>query len=138
MEKKEGCLFCRLHDEGDSQIVLENTLFYVLMDNYPVTPGHCEIIPKRHVDSFFDLPGYQVQILYQLIQDAKKMIEQDHKPDGYNIGVNDGEAAGRTKHHLHVHLIPRYRGDVADPTGGVRAVIPDKCDYKKHPELWEK
>lgn len=136
MSREEDCLFCRLQHE-DEEVVLENSLFFVRKDNYPVTPGHCEIIPKKHIESFFDLPAYQVQMLYYLISAAKKMIEQEYTPDGYNIGINEGKSAGRTVHHLHVHLIPRYSGDVEDPIGGVRAVIPDKCNYRKHPELWD-
>ncbi|MEE9323516.1 MAG: HIT family protein [Candidatus Aenigmarchaeota archaeon] len=110
---------------------LENEHFFANFDKHPVSKGHMKLIPKRHVDSFFDLTHEEVKALYDLLKKAKKMLDEKFHPDGYSIGINEGKAAGQTKFHLHVHLIPRYFGDVPDPTGGVRNVIPEKGNYLK-------
>jgi diadenosine tetraphosphate (Ap4A) HIT family hydrolase len=101
----------------------------LIRDGYPVSPGHSLVIPKRHVGSFFEVTAAERAALLALLDKAKDLVEQAHKPAGYNIGINDGAAAGQTVPHLHIHLIPRYTGDQADPRGGVRWVIPDKADY---------
>lgn len=101
----------------------------VVRDAYPVSPGHTLIIPKRHVGSFFELSGDERSELLALLDAAKSNLEQEFKPQAYNIGINDGAAAGQTIPHLHIHLIPRYEGDRPDPRGGVRWIIPEKADY---------
>ena len=92
-----------------------------------------KIIPKRHMDTFFEMTNEEMNSVYELICESKKMLDEKYHPDGYNIGVNCGSAAGQTVFHLHIHLIPRHKGDIADPTGGVRNVIPDKGNYLKNP-----
>ena len=102
----------------------------VIRDAYPVTPGHTLVIPNRHVGSFFELCPEERIALFVLLDQAKDDLEAaGDKPDGYNIGINDGPAAGQTVPHLHIHLIPRRRGDRSDPRGGVRWVIPEKAAY---------
>ena len=91
--------------------------------------GHTLIIPKRHVASFFELNAKEQLDLLGLLHDAKFDLDRQHAPQGYNIGINDGAAAGQTVPHLHIHLIPRYTGDRPDPRGGVRWIIPEKADY---------
>jgi len=102
-------------------------------DGFPVSPGHTLIIARRHVGSFFDLVGAEREGLLALLDAARAQMQQELLPDGFNIGINDGPAAGQTVPHLHMHLIPRYKGDVPDPRGGVRWVIPEKADYWTQP-----
>jgi diadenosine tetraphosphate (Ap4A) HIT family hydrolase len=109
--------------------VLQNDLAFARFDPFPVSAGHLLIIPFRHVSSYFDLNVDEHADIMRLISEGKRMIDQQRRPDGYNVGVNVGEAAGQSIWHAHVHLIPRYRGDVPKPRGGVRAVIPGKQDY---------
>lgn len=120
------CPFCAL---PAVRVVEENEHALFILDGFPVSPGHSLIIPKRHIGSFFDATPPERAALLALLDKAKELVEETHKPDGYNIGINDGAAAGQTVPHLHIHLIPRYRGDQDDPRGGVRWVIPDKADY---------
>jgi diadenosine tetraphosphate (Ap4A) HIT family hydrolase len=101
----------------------------VIRDAYPVSRGHTLIIPKRHVGSFFHLTDEERVALLALLSSAKGAVDAEFGPDGYNIGINDGAAAGQTIPHLHIHLIPRYSGDHSDPRGGVRWIFPDKADY---------
>ena len=123
------CLFCDKDNPEKNRIILENKLFYARWDNIPVSEGHAEIVPKRHVESFFELTEEELSKMYDLIRKTKEVIDEKYSPSGYNIGVNEGEAAGRTIHHLHMHLIPRYKGDVEDPKGGIRHIIPGKGFY---------
>jgi diadenosine tetraphosphate (Ap4A) HIT family hydrolase len=120
------CLFCTLSAE---RIVLANELAVVIRDSFPVSPGHTLIIPKRHVVSFFDITGDERQAILALLDSAKLGLDAAFHPDGYNIGINDGEAAGQTVAHVHLHLIPRYAGDMEDPRGGVRWIFPQKAKY---------
>ncbi len=122
----ECCPFCTL---PAARIVEENEHALLILDGYPISPGHSLIIPKRHFGSFFSATGKERTALFGLLERAKVLVEMSHKPDGYNIGINDGAAAGQTVSHLHIHLIPRHKGDQADPRGGVRWVIPAKADY---------
>lgn len=124
---------CRFCDPGyqKERNVLENELFFANFDSNPVTKGHMKIIPKRHVDSFFDLNEQEIVAALDLLKKCRKMLDEKFRPDAYNVGLNDGKAAGQTVFHLHIHLIPRYFGDVKDPTGGVRNVIPEKGNYLK-------
>lgn len=97
-----------------------------------MSPGHSLIIPKRHVGSFFATSSAERLDLLELLDQAKALVQAEHQPAGFNIGINDGAAAGQTVPHLHIHLIPRYEGDLPDPRGGVRWVIPAKADYWSH------
>lgn len=129
--KNKPCLFCDKDNPEKHRIIFENELFYARWDNFPVNKGHAEIVPKRHIVSFFDLSKEELIEMFDLLKQTKQFIEEKYHPDGYNIGINDGEAAGRTIHHLHIHIIPRYLGDVSNPRGGVRHIIPEKGDYKE-------
>jgi diadenosine tetraphosphate (Ap4A) HIT family hydrolase len=124
------CRFCS-PDYQKERNIIENKHFFANFDNNPVTKGHMKIIPKRHVDSFFDLTDEEITAAYDLLKKAKTMLDKKYKPDAYNTGINDGKAAGQTVFHLHIHLIPRYFGDTEDPIGGVRNVIPEKGNYLK-------
>ena len=120
------CIFCSL---PSARIVLENEVGFVIYDGFPVSPGHTLVIPKRHIGSVFDLSMAESAGLATLAKKIKEILVETYQPDGYNIGINDGPAAGQTVPHLHIHIIPRYDGDVADPRGGVRWVVPDKANY---------
>ncbi|MEU4445024.1 HIT family protein [Actinosynnema sp. NPDC050801] len=119
-----GCLFCQIYDESINHLLAESDLFYVRWDNYPAAEGHVEVVPKRHVESYFDLTDEEAAEAYRMVKLAQRMLDSKYHPAGYTIGVNEGRAAGRTVDHLHIHLIPRYTGDVTDPRGGVRHVLP--------------
>jgi Diadenosine tetraphosphate (Ap4A) hydrolase and other HIT family hydrolases len=121
------CPFCMV--ESEREIIASSPLSVAFFDGFPVSPGHALIIPKRHVSSFFDLSQEERQDLLNLADSVKQIVEERYHPDGYNIGVNVGEAAGQSIFHVHMHLIPRYQGDVPNPRGGVRGVIPDKQNY---------
>jgi diadenosine tetraphosphate (Ap4A) HIT family hydrolase len=120
------CPFCTLPPE---RIIDSNDLALVIRDGYPISPGHTLVIPKRHIGSWFEITQAEQQALLDLLAKAKAVLETEFKPDGYNIGINDGPAAGQTVPHLHMHLIPRYKGDQEDPRGGVRWIIPEKAKY---------
>lgn len=121
------CIFCN-YDK--LKIVLENRLAVCIEDRYPVTEGHSLIIPKRHMEGFFNATNDENIAIHDLIRNRKEQL-QDSDPtiDGFNIGVNCGESAGQTIFHLHWHLIPRRSGDIVNPAGGVRGVIPSKRIY---------
>jgi ATP adenylyltransferase len=113
-------------------MVSETELAYAISDAFPVTPLHTLVIPKRHVQGYFELGRPELNACHQLLEREKKAIKQaDPSVEGFNVGTNDGEVAGQTISHCHVHLIPRRKGDVEDPTGGVRHVIPGKGDYRR-------
>lgn len=120
------CPFCTLPQE---RIIDHNDLAIAIRDGYPISPGHTLVIPKRHVGSYFELSDDEAHAMRVLLKTAKTTLDQEHHPDSYNIGVNDGPQAGQTVPHVHMHLIPRYQGDVKDPRGGVRWLIPEKADY---------
>jgi len=122
----DTCPFCTLPNE---RIIDRNNHGVAIRDGFPVSLGHTLVIPKRHIGSFFDLNPDEREDLLRLLQAAKQVLDTELTPDGYNIGINDGPAAGQTVPHLHIHLIPRYKGDLPDPRGGVRWVIPNKADY---------
>jgi diadenosine tetraphosphate (Ap4A) HIT family hydrolase len=121
------CLFCR-DPKGVSR---SNELAYSARDSYPVSPGHTVVIPRRHVATFFELTPEEINASMALINEERKLLDEELKPDGYNIGVNIGQAAGQSIFHVHIHIIPRYKGDVENPQGGVRHVIPSKGHYKR-------
>lgn len=120
------CPFCTLPPE---RIVGSNDQAVWIRDGFPVSPGHSLVIPKRHVASFFEVTVEERTVMLALLDEARAAAEVEFNPDGFNIGINDGPAAGQTVPHLHIHLIPRFNGDQVDPRGGVRWVIPDKADY---------
>lgn len=119
---KSQCPFC---DPPKNAIVVSNELSLAVNDNYPVSPGHLLFVPRRHVSSWFDATEEEQTSILRLINQVHKGLP----PADYNIGINIGEAAGQTVFHLHVHLIPRVIGDVEDPRGGVRYVIPNRAKY---------
>ena len=108
---------------------MQNDHAYVVRDGFPVSEGHTLIIPKRHVSSWFETHAIEKAAILQAMDEVKLLLDDEFSPDGYNVGINDGEAAGQTVLHLHVHLIPRYKGDSEDPRGGVRWIVPDKAKY---------
>ena len=123
----EDCLFCSI---PPVRIVLENELAYAVRDGYPVTEMHSLIIPKRHIQDYFDLTTEELIACDQLIRSLKDEISNsDNSVNGFNIGMNSGETAGQTIFHCHIHLIPRRTGDVDNPRGGVRNVIPGMGNY---------
>ncbi len=127
---KDGCPFCQIgNGDGSARVILENEAGFVVRDGFPVSPGHSLIISKAHVGSFFDLATATKQELLALLDRAKQNVDFEFSPASYNVGINDGMAAGQTIPHVHIHLIPRYRGDLKDPRGGVRWVIPEKAAY---------
>lgn len=109
--------------------VLESAVGFVIYDKYPVNEGHCLIIPHRVYSNYFDSSNEEIEGLNQLLFDTKKILDGKYSPTGYNIGINCGSDSGQTVQHLHIHLIPRYKGDMDDPSGGVRGVIPEKQKY---------
>ena len=122
-----SCLFCNI-DPG--RIIVENDLAYAIYDGYPVTELHTLIIPKRHAETYFDLTDRERDACYQLMEQSKNTIEtKDSSVSGFNIGINNGESAGQTIFHCHVHLVPRREGDVENPRGGIRHLIPGKGFY---------
>ena len=112
-------------------IILSKESIFACFDIYPVSPGHTLVVTKRHIESWFETTAEERRAIDDAIFELKDMLDAKFIPDGYNIGVNIGRDAGQTIDHLHVHLIPRYRGDMDDPWGGVRGVIPDKRLYPK-------
>lgn len=120
------CLFCQL---PDTRIIASSPLALVIRDAYPVSLGHTLIIPKRHIGSFFETNNEERLELLNLLDQARLKVLTEFNPTAFNIGINDGAAAGQTIAHLHIHLIPRYINDQPDPRGGVRWVIPEKAKY---------
>jgi len=120
------CLFCRRVD-----LIHQGELCFISQDKYPASPGHMLIIPNRHVPNYFDCSKEELVDLWEHVHLAKQLVEKEHQPDSYNIGINVSKAAGQSVPHTHIHLIPRYTGDVEDPRGGVRNVIPAKRTYKR-------
>ena len=115
----------------EREIIASHALAVAVTDSFPLTRGHSLIVPRRHVPSFFELTTDERLAMMGLLDEAKAALDLQHAPDGYNIGINDGTAAGQTVMHVHVHLIPRYRGDADDPRGGVRWIFPRKAEYWK-------
>ncbi len=124
------CPFCNPSAE---RIVIGGDAAMALWDSYPLNPGHVLIVPRRHVASWFELTLAEREEMLRLADDARRIVIGKHAPDGFNLGVNDGPAAGQTVPHVHLHLIPRYRGDIPDPRGGVRWIIPERARYWNKP-----
>jgi len=120
------CPFCHVDDE---QIIFQDEFVFTIRDGFPISSAHTLIIPKRHIASLFDATNKEQRALLNALQFTKTELDQTYKPDGYNIGFNDGLAAGQTVMHLHIHLIPRYTGDCNDPRGGIRWLFPEKAVY---------
>ena len=124
------CLFCNVEKSGCAH---ENELAYASYDSYPVTEHHCLIIPKRHIKDYFDLSNKELIACNDLIQIVKdEIIKKDSSVKGFNLGTNIGKVSGQSILHCHLHLIPRREGDVDNPQGGVRSVIPNKQHYKRN------
>lgn len=121
-----NCLFCNYDKE---LIIAENKYAFAIMDKFPVNEGHTLVIPKRHFQSFFEASEEEIKGIYSLLHEVKEMLDIQYEPEGYNIGVNDGYHAGQTVMHLHVHVIPRYRGDVENPRGGIRRLKRAVVEY---------
>jgi diadenosine tetraphosphate (Ap4A) HIT family hydrolase len=120
------CPFCELSPQ---RIWLEDDVSIAFRDGYPVSLGHTLLIPRHHVASVFDLPDHEQARLWARVAAVRRLLEEELHPDGFNVGLNDGLSAGQTVMHAHIHLIPRFKGDVPDPRGGVRWVIPAKARY---------
>jgi diadenosine tetraphosphate (Ap4A) HIT family hydrolase len=119
------CIFCQ---HGRS-ILAHTTLSFALLDSFPVSNGHALVIPKRHVASIWEMTDEEYTDAFNLVKQVKEILQQQFEPHGFNIGVNCGETAGQSIFHAHIHIIPRYPGDVPNPRGGVRNIIPGKGDY---------
>ena len=121
-----NCPFCTINE---SLIVVQSTTGIALRDAFPVADGHTLVVPCQHVASIFDLTETDQAQIWSLVAQVRSALADQLSPDAFNIGVNDGEAAGQTVTHARVHIIPRFRGDVPDPRGGIRWVIPDNAVY---------
>ena len=130
-DRAKDCLFCNLQKDDRKRIIAENDLAYAIRDGFPVTEGHTLFIPKRHTIDYFGLVSKEILAINELIEEQRKsLLESDSTIGGFNIGMNCGEIAGQSIWHCHVHLIPRRKGDVEYPKGGVRHVIPFKGNYE--------
>lgn len=121
------CLFCK---PKSKEVIAETDLAVLVTDTYPVSKGHCLVIPKRHIKTYFECTEEENRDFRTLILKAKEHLDKAYSPDGYNIGNNNDLAAGQSVFHLHIHVIPRYTGDVDNPKGGVRWVVPKNSQYK--------
>ena len=122
------CIFCA---KTGKELLGENELAKAFYDNYPVNEGHTLVVPKRHIATYFDASSEELTAINDLTFEIKKILDKQYQPDGYNVGVNIGEAGGQTIFHLHVHVIPRYLGDVENPKGGVRRIKKSIIPYAK-------
>ena len=123
----EGCVFCGGIEKD--RVLFETRKWIAMYDKYPASKGHVLLLPKEHYETFFDLPEQLTNSIQYWIKHIKNILDDKYHPSGYNIGVNCGKSAGQTVMHCHIHIIPRYDGDVEDPRGGVRGVIPSKQKY---------
>ena len=126
-DPNDPCLFCH----NPRGVTRSNELAYAARDSYPVSQGHSLIIPIRHCANFFDLTSDEISACMELLAVERKTLDEAFSPDGYNVGVNVGMAAGQSILHVHIHLIPRYTGDSPRPQGGVRQVLPKKAHYSR-------
>lgn len=122
----DNCQFC---NRADDRAVIHDAWAQAWYDRHPVSEGHMLIVPRRHFADYFECTPAEREALWAMVADAKAHLDEAHSPDGYNVGINVGRAAGQSVMHLHIHLIPRYAGDVENPQGGVRSVIPAKQRY---------
>ena len=121
------CLFCGERAQVDA--LAANDLAIALSAGFPVSPGHALIVPRRHEPDFFSLSAEEQAAVIALVNPVRSVLDRQFGPDGYNLGVNAGRAAGQTIMHAHLHVIPRYSGDVPEPRGGVRWVLPETARY---------
>lgn len=121
-----NCIFCNIDEESK---VLKNRDWFAIYDKFPVSKGHMLIIPYRHINSIQELYSSEAESLFEILNDAQLLLDTIYEPDGYNIGINLGKEAGQTIMHMHIHVIPRYKGDIENPEGGIRGVIPNKQKY---------
>lgn len=121
------CPFCKIIE--DKEYIIENELAVAFYDSFPVSDGHALIIPKRHVRTYFDLNEEEITAIHSLAKEMKKIIDDKYHPDGYNVGFNVEESGGQTIFHAHMHIIPRYKGDIENPRGGIRKIIKMKTNY---------
>ncbi len=121
------CPFCHLIEEG--HVLIARTHAVAVPDAYPISLGHSLVVPRRHEAEFFELSHQERDELWRVVDELRSILVERHCPDGFNVGFNEGEAAGQTVAHAHVHLVPRYAGDVPDPRGGIRWVLPDRAAY---------
>ena len=128
-ERTRGCPFCSIVAETHNGIVVENNDFVAIFDKFPVNPGHTLLLPRRHVTTVFELLPEEWLSLHHLLAAARDTLDAKYRPDGFNIGINCGATAGQTIPHLHVHLIPRFKGDVPNPQGGIRNFKPPSVPY---------
>jgi len=129
---KDDCRFCT--SKPGRQLIVESKFGFAAFDRHPASNGHFLVIPYRHFASYFDIQDDEREDLWTLVAKGKEVVDKEWNPDGYNIGINVGEAAGQSIHHLHIHVIPRYKGDVENPKGGVRGVIPAQKLYTIKPD----
>ena len=122
----DQCPFCNIVID---KILYQSPTAMAFHDAFPVTEGHTLVVPRQHVTSVFDLSDTDLAQLWQLVAQVRSALGKQFSPDAFNIGINDGEAAGQTVSHAHVHIIPRYSGDAPDPRGGIRWIIPEKAVY---------
>lgn len=127
IERTTHCVFCYPNDERE--LIVESATAFAIYDKFPVNTGHALIIPKRHIESYFELTLKEQTACLLMLNKVKEIVTEKFQPDGFNVGINIGTHAGQTIPHVHIHLIPRYKNDVLDPKGGVRGVIPDKQKY---------
>lgn len=120
------CIFCKLESTKIRDHIEQAV---TILDGFPVSPGHTLVIPRRHMETYFDATPEERAVLWDLVEVTRERLDREYRPDGYNIGINVGRAAGQTVMHLHIHVIPRYTDDMPDPRGGVRHVIPEKGKY---------
>lgn len=113
----------------DRNRIIEDEIGFVILDGFPVSEGHCLVIPKRVYADYFESTYEEIIGLQKLVIETKSYLDQNYNPDGYNVGINCGEVSGQTVPHVHIHVIPRYAGDMENPRGGVRGVIPSKQKY---------
>ena len=125
MNENKPCPFCNVERE----IILETEMSFAIHDGFPVNEGHALIIPKRHTANYFDLSLEEQKDCIELLNRVKAIVQEKYNPAGFNVGININEAAGQTVPHVHIHLIPRYEGDVEEPRGGVRGVVPGRRSY---------
>lgn len=124
------CPFCDLKETFPRErIVYDTNSWIAIYDGFPVSKGHVLLIPKGHYETYFDLPDMLKESMHYAVEHIKGFLDSEFHPDGYNMGCNCGKAAGQTINHFHLHIIPRYNGDVENPRGGVRGVIPNKQNY---------
>lgn len=126
----DKCLFCDIYENQKNKIIAESSLAFAIYDAFPVNEGHILVIPKRHFDSFFDATEQEINEIYGLLNKCKAILDNKYQPTGYNVGANIGYDGGQTIVHLHVHLIPRYKGDVENPKGGIRRLKPQLVYYE--------